>query len=268
MAGPLCLTVCSAFLFATLPAEAASRAKPAPACRLTDGESGLVSTVVDGDTLILDSGLSVRLAAIAAPKPRVGQSIASSADAARSALAELVGGKSVRLRYYGSPDRDRYRRAVAEVFLADSNVWVEAELVRLGWARVVPAPEEGGCAATLFPAEQEARKDGRGLWSDSVAVRLADDAALLSERDTYQIVQGRVTSVHQAGKLTYVNFGRDHKASLTVTLQTSDEKTFAGTGKSPAALVGQRVEVRGWIDDHGGPTIAVDHPDEIVILGR
>jgi micrococcal nuclease len=228
-----------------------------------------VARVVDGDTLILDGGLSVRLAAVTAPKPQLGQpSAAGGAEAARAALAGLVGGRPVRLRYYGPADRDRYGRAIAEVFLAEGDVWVEAELVRLGWARVLPGPDEGGCAATLFPAEQEARKDARGLWADSVAVRPSDDAALLTERDSYQIVQGRVTSVHRAGKLTYVNFGRDHKASLTVTLQTSDEKRFAGVGKSPDALVGQRVEVRGWIDDHGGPTIAVDHPDEIVVLGR
>ena len=61
--------------------------------------------------------------------------------------------------------RDRYGRLLAYVYLFDSNVFYNRELVRLGYARPYPFPPNTSHEATFATAADEARRDGRGLWS-------------------------------------------------------------------------------------------------------
>jgi len=117
---------------------------------------GRVNHVADGDSFVLEiaggSEMRVRLGEIDAPER--GQPFASRA---RSALAGLVEGKTVRLV---PQDVDRYDRLVARVYVGD--VDVSAELVSRGlvWVYAKYAKDEH-----LFALELEARAARRGLWS-------------------------------------------------------------------------------------------------------
>lgn len=117
--------------------------------------SGLVVRVVDGDTLEIEDGrdspISIRLAQIDAPEstqPYGGRS--------SEALSVLTLGKLVRADIV---DRDRYGRSVAEVHV--EGLHVNAEMVRLGhaWAYTRYAR-----SVEIIELEDEARREGRGLW--------------------------------------------------------------------------------------------------------
>jgi micrococcal nuclease len=116
---------------------------------------GTVVAVHDGDTLTLRSDAGpeerVRLAQIDAPER--GQPWSRRA---RHALARLTYGSQARLEVV---DRDDYGRAVGDLYLGD--LFVNEHLVREGhaWAypRYVRSP-------AIVEAEDEARREARGLW--------------------------------------------------------------------------------------------------------
>jgi micrococcal nuclease len=77
----------------------------------------------------------------------------------------LVTGRKVTLRY----DRelhDRYGRFLAYVWLAgDRPLFVNAALVRQGYARTYPFPPNTAHAGLFAALERTAALAGRGLWS-------------------------------------------------------------------------------------------------------
>ena len=103
---------------------------------------GVVSAVVDGDTVTLDSGVGVRLVGIQAPKLSLGRAGFRDwplAAEARAGLEALVAGASVRL-VYGGRRIDRHRRLLAhlerEAAPGRPALWVQGEMLRRGLARV------------------------------------------------------------------------------------------------------------------------------------
>jgi micrococcal nuclease len=126
------------------------------------GYAAKVSSVPDGDTLILDTGVIVRLAGIDAPELASGDRPAQAyAEQAREALRELLGGGLVRIEPTG-PGRDRHGRILAHVLAPDGKSLNKA-MVEWGLAFVYTHehdPRTGG----LLQAQSEAMKLGRGFW--------------------------------------------------------------------------------------------------------
>lgn len=145
------------------------------------GEAGRVVRIVDGDSLVLDTGQSVRLVAIEAPAPARGER-PGEPHAARSArmLEDMALGRRVRL-YYAGLTRDRYDRALAHAVTEDAlgpRYWLNREMVVRGGARVRVYPDTATGADALLALEAEARAAGRGLWGErEFAVLRAGDVA-------------------------------------------------------------------------------------------
>lgn len=119
---------------------------------------GRVVGVHDGDTItVLTDGnksVKVRLDGIDAPESK--QAFGARA---KDALSSLVFGKTVAVRVRTT---DRYGRNVGRVRVGE--VDVNVELVRLGfawWYRAYARRD-----TVLEAAESEARRAGRGLWSE------------------------------------------------------------------------------------------------------
>jgi micrococcal nuclease len=129
---------------------------------------GTVVRAVDGDTIIVRSGGSiedVRLLGIDTPEtvdPR--RPVGCYGPEASAFTKHLVTGRRVTLEY----DRelhDRYGRFLAYVWLAGRRpVFVNAELVRRGYARSYPFPPNTAHAALFAALERSAAIAGRGLW--------------------------------------------------------------------------------------------------------
>jgi micrococcal nuclease len=131
----------------------------------------LVRRVVDGDTLLLDSGARVRLQGIDTPEAvREGFPVETWGPQASQFTKDFIDRADRRVRLTFSLERqDRYDRFLA--FVWDGDVMLNEELVRAGLARARLDYRYSGLMKTrLAKAQDEARRARRGLWS-SVAPR-------------------------------------------------------------------------------------------------
>lgn len=77
---------------------------------------------------------------------------------------ELVSGKTIRLEKDVS-ETDRYGRLLRYVYVGD--LFVNAELVKLGYAQVATYPPDVKYVDLFLQLQREARETGRGLWATS-----------------------------------------------------------------------------------------------------
>ena len=238
---------------------------------LVAGPRGLVAEVTDGDTLVLDTGLVVRLIGTQAPKlplGRPGYPTWPLAAEAKRELEKLALGKQVEVRFGGERE-DRYGRALGHVFVLGSNeVWAQREMVGRGLARVYSFPDNRKCLSDLFVAEQNARAGALGIWNNPYySVRRAERPDDISARESgYELVEGQVLGADRAGNQVYLNFGKDWKKDFTAVINRDAEKLFADSKVDPLALAGKRVRIRGWVDNRDGPRIEISHPEQIEVL--
>lgn len=243
----------------------------AAGCATETGPAHLVVHVLDGETLLLDSGQEVRLIGALPPQPHLSDNAEAPSPtvaAARRALEQLARERRVTLRFAG-PREDRYGRLLAQVFVAgpQGDVWVQQEMIAAGHARAYALPGSGACFSDLARAEETARRSGAGFWGDRrFELRKATETrSLLARSGGFEIVEGVVTGTARTKEMTYLNFGDRWRTDFTASIATS------AVDKGKAAdrireLAGRRVRVRGWIERRNGPMIVLSHPDEIEVV--
>lgn len=236
---------------AALLACTAARAAEEP-CKLTPIGTAEVAAVRDGRTLMLKDGREVRLVAI------------ETHDGSREALEAAIAGRPLRLAKLDE-GRDRYGRVLAFAFPGGAGPSLQQMLLARGQARVAARVGDKMCAENLLAAEREARRGGRGLWSDPNFAPLPAEnlLRLAAERGRFVLVQGKVLSVRESGGTIYMNFGRRWTEALTVIMLRREARRFAAAGVEPKRLEGRRVLVRGWLEQRSGPTIELAAPEQI-----
>jgi micrococcal nuclease len=127
-----------------------------------------VTKVSDGDTFWIDDGSAkgqkIRLIGVDAPESRkTGRKEKGYyGKEAKEYAKRLLTGKRVRLEF-DIGRYDRYRRTLAYVYLKDGT-FVNAELIKQGYAMVMTVPPNVKYAGLFLKLQQEARKNHRGLW--------------------------------------------------------------------------------------------------------
>ena len=247
-------------------------AKPYEIAGLKQGESGRVLRVIDGDSFVLQTGegeLTVRLTSIEAPHfGREDTPTWPFAVESKSALQALILGQEVSL-YYADRKRDRFSRAIAQAYVTSPNgsseIWVQSEMIKRGFARVYSWPNERIDIGVLYSLEQAARRKNLGIWSDPFyTIRSPDPDPLAQFVDSVQIIEGIVTSTADVRGTIYLNFGADYKTDFTIAVARKYRRKFEGV--DPVSLDGARVRVRGWVELYNGPMIWIDHPDRLEVL--
>ena len=248
-------------------ANAASLDSP-PIEGLTDCGSLAAGTVIDGDTLILGDGSILRLVSIEAPKEALAggdDAVAALAKQARAALAKLTIGRRLRL-YCDQNPTDRHRRRVAQA-ADDSGRWLQAEMLKLGLARVHGQADHRLGLRELLQIEAAARQAGLGLWSaPAFALRRADDPELIRLAGSFQIVTGKVLAAERKPDRGFINFGMDRHVDLTLVLEKGALKLCDAANIAIEGLPDREVRCRGWVADYNGPNIEIAYPEQIEIL--
>lgn len=151
---------------ATLAAAASIAATALPVTAAPPARRATLDRVVDGDTLRLRDGTRVRLIGIDTPEvahPDFGDECYGP-EATRETERLLHPGDELRLVL--DADRyDQYGRLLAYVYRAADGVFVNARLVKRGFAYVETVPPNVAHAGRFRRLAREARAGGRGLWS-------------------------------------------------------------------------------------------------------
>jgi micrococcal nuclease len=134
----------------------------------TRSDAARVVRVVDGDTVVVRTGghdERVRYIGVDTPESvKPGTPVQCFAKAASAANKRLVQGQEVRL-VHDAEARDRYGRMLAYVYRSSDGLFVNAELVRRGYAKPLTIPPNVAHAVELRRLAAAARREGRGLWS-------------------------------------------------------------------------------------------------------
>lgn len=130
------------------------------------GQDATVRHVTDGDTVVLDSGQTLRLWGV--DTPEMGHGGAPDqfyAREARQGLENLLARDKLTL-VLAPESEDQYHRLLGTLRLPDGAL-VNVELVRQGLAFYYPHPRSGDwLAGELLQAQRQAMREGRGFWSE------------------------------------------------------------------------------------------------------
>jgi micrococcal nuclease len=126
-----------------------------------------VTRVIDGDTVEIETGETVRYIGIDTPETKhPDKGVECFGREAAEKNQELAEGRRVTLEKDVS-ERDRYGRLLRYVY-ADG-LFINEVLVREGYARTASFPPDVKYQELFRRAEQEAREAGRGLWGAACA---------------------------------------------------------------------------------------------------
>lgn len=133
------------------------------ATSLVSDYSNKVARVIDGDTIVLENGEKIRYIGMDTPETKhPSKPVEYYGKEATEANRRLVENKTVRLEF-DAQERDRYGRLLAYVYV--DTTFVNAELVKQGYAKVSTYPPNVKYQDVFLKLEREAREEGRGLWA-------------------------------------------------------------------------------------------------------
>jgi len=151
-----------------------------------------VAKVIDGDTFTTRKKEKVRLLGINTPEKRHETSAAEPfGQAAKLGLQKLIAGKQVRLSF-DQERQDKYGRTLAHVYLRDG-LWINAEMLRLGFAHVYTFAPNISAAKELIKFEQTAIQENKGIWQHKRwrVLKLEDlNSAMLGQ---FRLMRGEVS---------------------------------------------------------------------------
>jgi endonuclease YncB( thermonuclease family) len=220
-----------------------------------DVEPVEVASVLDGDTLRLKDGRTVRLIGIDTPElGRDGRPDMPGAMEAKVSLQRLVEQSASRL--YLHPGReafDRHRRLLAHLYSSDGNN-LTAELLAQGLGYQIAFPPNLHHLSCYQKAEAGARTGSLGLWRLPIT-----KASELGGRETgFHLLQGEIIRIGRSRSALWLNI--DEGPAIRITWGD-----WAGFPLSdPDLLLGQEIEFRGWLYlRKGEQRVRIRHPSAI-----
>ena len=198
-----------------------------------------VARVVDGDTVRLKDGRSIRMIGLNAPETgKKGRTDEPYAVAARQRLQALIEVSSGRVGLLaGREGKDRYGRTLAHLYGADGEN-LEARLLAEGLGFQVGIAPNADLVACQQAAESSARKAQLGVWRQSPVQRVAQ-----LKQSGFALVGGRVSKIER------------NRGGIWIELQGSLVLRIAPdlAGQFDSALLGglqgKTIEARGWVQD-------------------
>jgi len=157
-----------------------------------DGKEYLVKQVLDGDTIKLETGEIVKYSGIDAPKllKKKNSGAEFYAREATKYNKKLVFMRKVRLEF-DVEKKDQQGRLLAYVFT--KNVFVNAELIRLGYAKSAVVTPNVKYKDLFLNYQQKAKEEEKGLWQE-----------MKQDTETSYIGNKRTHSLHRPS-CNYVN---------------------------------------------------------------
>jgi micrococcal nuclease len=243
----------------------------------------LVTKIIDGDTIVVEGGYSVRILGIDAD-----ESGYPCYQPAKSRLEELILNKKVRLEK-NVTDLDQYKRCLRYVFLDDQNIGLE--LVKEGLAIARFYEPDLKYKEEISLAEKEAIENKIGCKWSSFAKASADKSSEEKTEFSWEkltleltglkvigacnagnyygkemIVEGKILATYRSKTNTvFLNFEKPYpNHCFTGVIFSSDQYKFVQNPED--FYLNKTVRIRGQIKEYQGkPEIILKTPDQIEI---
>ena len=198
-----------------------------------------VQRVVDGDTLRLSDGRSVRMIGLNTPElGKQGRSDEPFAVAARKRLEGLVAASDGQVGVVpGKESKDHYGRTLAHLYGADG-ANLEAQMLAEGLGFQVAVAPNVDLVACQQAAERSARQARLGVWRQSPVLK-----AEQINSSGFAVVSGRVSKVQRNRGGIWIEL--QDALVLRVAPNLSGQFDLAALER----LKGKQIEARGWVVD-------------------
>lgn len=227
--------------------------------READNRTVRVAEVIDGDTVRLKNGETVRLIGINTPElGKDGRPDQPLAQKARTRLVQLLRGKTKYLQI-GKEPRDRHGRLLGYLIVDDKPVQIALIEEGLGWA--IAIPPNIAFLDELRHAETQARHANRGIWA--VKTYQPKRISELGRDDFgFQLIRGTLSGTWSGRNAHLFSTDEDDAKKRARFVFLVQDKNWPLFGGEPQSLVGRQVEARGWISRHPrfGLRMVTPHP--------
>jgi micrococcal nuclease len=133
---------------------------------LPSGIDVVVDRVVDGDTVVVIGDRHIRLIGVDAPETKDPRRPVGCFGREASRFLTALLPRGTRVRLVGDVEQeDRYGRVLAYVYRLADGLFVNAELLRRGYAQVLTIPPNVAHSDEFVALAGEARLGQRGLWA-------------------------------------------------------------------------------------------------------
>lgn len=227
---------------------------------LADVRYETVRDVIDGDTIVLQSGEKVRLAGINTPElghnERPPEPLA---EEATRVLRKLIGQNQVVLEEATEP-QDHHGRTLAYLSSADGRS-LQRQLLLKGLASAVAISPNLRYLASYSSAEAEARVESRGIWG--LTHYRARSAQTTEQRGGYTFVHGTVRRIEISDKWFVFGLAKH----FVVLIRRANWKRYFDY--TPCSLDRIEIAVRGWVSTRGKRSrLVITHPFMLERCGR
>jgi micrococcal nuclease len=198
-----------------------------------------VEVVIDGDTVALDSGETIRLAGINTPEIKSGQPFAA---VAQQFLEQRVHNRQVLVENATDPV-DPHDRTLAYLYTLDGES-LQLALLEAGLASAIVIAPNDRHLDEYAAAETRARLAGKGIWG--VSTYRPRPAMTMTPKDRgYGFVRGRVQRIVLGKKWLEFHLARN----FVILVQRARWQQYFHY--SPCRLDQADVVVRGWVSGKG-----------------
>ncbi|ADQ14150.1 thermonuclease family protein [Halanaerobium hydrogeniformans] len=229
-------------------------------------EEVYINHVIDGDTIRIANGESVRFIGIDTPEIDWDNNEAEYYGwEARDYLQQKIQAKNVRLKY-DQEKEDHYGRLLAYVYL--NGLHLNQVLLENGYATLMIVEPNNKYETEFKKAAEEARRAQKGLWNKveefSSKLPLLDYQTAQLFIGEKVIVEGEIVNTAKTDAVTYLNFSDDYHNTLSIVIFNRNLNKFAY--EPDQYLKDKRIRVLGTIEIYqSAPQIIVSDPHYIMV---
>lgn len=243
--------------------------------------SGRIDKIIDNETILLQDGKIIRLLGLEWPFTP-GESAEDMPGTSEQALERLKtllpSGTEVILYQTRNKNVGRTNRmghTLAHIVNKKTGEWINADLIKEGYAYALTDSSNPEMAAQLYKAEDAARKNGKPLWSGPFGLLKAESGEVngdtsflqaLAAGGSFRVVEGTVNRAALSRNDLYLNLGSDRDKDFTVKIGPATRKALSHRGIEPMGLAGKKIRVRGWIRQWNGPFLELETPERLEIV--
>ena len=222
-----------------------------------------VARVTDGDTVVLDDERRVRLIGFNTLELKTpDEQDKAMALLAREALQDFLHDSQAQI-IIGKDEHDRHGRLLAHLIRSDGQGAAQT-LIASGLALAVAVGRNTRCADTLHLLELQAREAGLGVWQSPGSWYLARSTLTGQERG-FHVVVARVRALDGRGRKTTLILDNGLRVRLGSRWPERGDFAPSELGK----LVGQEIQVRGWLGTFAGrQSLTLHHPANLELINN